>query len=56
MKTELTITVRIDKDAFDEAKRKSGGSIREDIEEALADVFATPVTATRWSAKHEEEE
>lgn len=54
MKTELTITLKLDKDAFDEAKKRSGGDIKEHIEEALSEVFATPVDAIKWSAKHEE--
>ena len=55
-KTELTITIKLDKEAFDEAKRQNGGDIKELIEEAMQDVFNTQVKAIKWTAEHEESE
>ena len=55
-KTKLTITIKLDKDAFDEAKRQNAGNIKELIEEALSDAFNTTVDAIKWTAKHEESE
>lgn len=55
MKTTITLTIQIDKDSFDEAKKKNGGSLSEPIEEALSEVFASAVDVKKWSAKHEEE-
>jgi hypothetical protein len=54
MKTTITLTLKINKEAFEDAKRRNGGDIKEVIEEAMSEVFATPVDAIRWSAKHEE--
>jgi hypothetical protein len=54
MKTTITLTLKINKEAFEDAKRRNGGDIKEAIEEAMSDVFATTVVAIRWSAKHEE--
>ena len=34
-KTKLTITIRLDKDAFDEAKRQNGGDIFDGIRRKL---------------------
>lgn len=56
MKTELTITIKLSKDAFDEAKRQNAGNIKELIEEALSDVFNTTVDAIKWASKTEEVE
>ena len=55
MKTTITITVKLNREAFDEAKKRSGGEIKESIEEAMSEVFATPVDAIKWVAKHEED-
>lgn len=55
MKTTLTLTIQIDKDAYDEAKIKNGGSIAEPAAEVLEEVFASPVVVKKWTAKHEEE-
>lgn len=55
MKTTITITVKLNREAFDEAKKRSGGEIKESIEEALSEVFASAVDVKKWSAKHEEE-
>lgn len=55
MKTTITLTLRIDKDAFDKAKLDNGGNIKEVIEEAMSEVFAASVDAVKWVAKHEED-
>ena len=56
MKTTVTLTLQIDKDAFDDARRKNAGNIKEIIEEAMSEIFASPVDATTWTATHEEDE
>ena len=55
-KTKLTITIRLDKEDFDEAKRQNAGDIKELIEEAIQDVFNTQVKAIKWTAEHEDSE
>ena len=54
-KTTITLTLRIDKEAFDKAKLDNGGNIKEVIEEAMSEVFAASVDAVKWVAKHEED-
>lgn len=55
-KTELTITIRLDTSALDEAKRANGRQIKYLIEEALSDVFNTTVDAIKWASKPEDVE
>jgi len=56
MKTELTITIKLDTPALDETKRANGGQIKYLIEDALSDVFNTTVDAIKWASKPEEVE
>ena len=54
-KATLTLTLKLDKEAFDKAKLDNGGNIKEVIEKAMSEVFAAPVDAVKWVAKHEED-